>query len=168
MATRYAAYERDGTSCVTVNYRGDTPEDLAQMQTALQAWVSKGPKGAASVSRDDVTLVFTSCDPGKKAAKVASGKSMDALTLALTRTYLSLELVKGGMEPSRPRAAARTGWSASSPSPSSTTRRSTRAGAPDGRAVSAGGLGRPTGRRTFHAQLLVYSRPMRHNGRTTT
>ena len=62
----YAAYERDGTSCVTVNYRGDTPEDLAQMQTALQAWVGKGPKGSASVTRDDVTLVFTSCDPGKK------------------------------------------------------------------------------------------------------
>jgi hypothetical protein len=88
------AYERDGTSCLKANYRGDTPEDLAQMQTALQAWVSKGPKGAASVSRDAVTLVFTSCDPGKKAAKVGTGKSMDALTLALTRTYLSITLVK--------------------------------------------------------------------------
>ena len=45
-----------------------------------------------------MTLVFTSCDPGKKAAKVASGKSMDAVALALSRTYLSLELVKGGMD----------------------------------------------------------------------
>ena len=94
----YAAFDRDGVSCVTVNYRGDTPEDLAQMQTALQAWAAKGPQGSASVTREDVTLVFISCDPGKKAAKVASGKSMDALALALSRTYLSLELVKGGMD----------------------------------------------------------------------
>ncbi len=94
----YAAYERDGASCVTVNYRGDTPQDLAQMQSALQAWADKGPKGSVSVTREDATLVFISCDPGKDAAKVASGKSMDAVALALTRTYLSLELVKGGME----------------------------------------------------------------------
>jgi hypothetical protein len=94
----YAAYEQDGVSCVTVNYRSDSPEDLTQMQTALQAWVAKGPKGSASVVRQDVTLAFTSCDPGKDAAKVASGKSMDAVALALSRTYLSLELVKGGMD----------------------------------------------------------------------
>ena len=59
---------------------------------------TKGPKGSVSVTREDATLVFISCDPGKDAAKVASGKSMDAVALALTRTYLSLELVKGGME----------------------------------------------------------------------
>ena len=94
----YTAYERDGVSCVTVNYRGDTPEDLAQMQAAVQAWARKGPKGAASVTSEDATLVFTSCDPGKNAAKVASGKSMDAVALALSRTYLSLELVKGGLD----------------------------------------------------------------------
>ena len=93
----YAAYDRDGVSCVSVNYRSDTPEDLAQMQSALQAWAAKGPKGSVSVTMQDVTLVFTSCDPGKKAAGVASGKSMDAVALALSRTYLSLELVKGGM-----------------------------------------------------------------------
>ncbi len=94
----YAAYDQDGVSCVTVNYRGDTPEDLAQMQSALQAWAEKGPKGSASVTKQDLTLVFSSCDPGKKAAKVASGKSMDGVALALSRTYLSLELVKGGMD----------------------------------------------------------------------
>ena len=94
----YAAYERDGVSCVTVNFRADTPEDLAQMQSAVQAWAAKGPKASVKVSREDMTLVFVSCDPGKDAAKVASGKSMDGVSLALTRTYLSLELVKGGMD----------------------------------------------------------------------
>ena len=94
----YTAYDRDGVSCVTVNHRADTPEDLAQMQRALQAWADEGPKASVSVTREDATLVFVSCDPGKDAAKVASGKSMDAVALALSRTYLSLELVKGGME----------------------------------------------------------------------
>ena len=94
----YAAYDQDGVSCVTVNYRGDTPEDLAQMQSALQSWAAKGPKGSASVTKQDATLVLVSCDPGKKAAKVASGKSMDGVTLALSRTYLSLELVKAGAD----------------------------------------------------------------------
>ncbi len=89
------AYERDGTSCLKANYRGDTPQDLRQMQTALQAWVHKLP-ASASVTRNGMTLLFTSCDPGKHAAKVATGRSMDALTLALSRTYLSVTLAKAG------------------------------------------------------------------------
>jgi hypothetical protein len=94
----YAAYDRDGTSCVTVDYRADTPQDLAQMRSALQAWVARGPKGSAGVTKQDLTLVFHSCDPGKNARKVASGKSKDALALAVTRTYVSLQLVTGGLD----------------------------------------------------------------------
>ena len=93
----YAAFERDGASCVTINYRGDTAEDLDQMRTALKAWIAKLPQGPASVSRDDLTLAFESCDPGKNAAKVASGKSMDVVALALSRTYLSISMVKGSV-----------------------------------------------------------------------
>jgi hypothetical protein len=94
----YAAYDLNGTSCVMVDYRADTPQDLGEMQGALQAWAAKVPNGSVSVTREAVTLVFTSCDPGKHAAKVASGKSMDAVAVALSRTYLSLELVKAGMD----------------------------------------------------------------------
>ena len=92
----YTAYERDGVSCVTINYRGDGLADLTQMQGALRAWSAKGPKGAASVERQDQTLVFRSCDPGAKAPKVAKGKTGDALSLALGRTYVGLQLVKTG------------------------------------------------------------------------
>jgi hypothetical protein len=102
----FAAYQRDGVSCVTIDYRGDTPGDLAQMRGALQAWVAKGPQGSASVDTQDLTLVFRSCDPGMDAGRVASGKSMDALNLALTRTYLSLTLVKNGLEVPMARCAA--------------------------------------------------------------
>jgi len=93
----YAAYERDGVSCVDVSYRGDTTEDVLQMKSALEAWVAKLPRSDAGVHRDGNSLVFTSCDPGKNAAKVATGRSMDAVALVLSRTYVSLELVKGGM-----------------------------------------------------------------------
>jgi hypothetical protein len=99
------AYQRDGTSCVKINYRADTPDDLGQMQTALQAWVDELP-ASASVVRQGLTLLFTSCDPGKRAAKVASGKSKQALTLALTRTYLSVQLAKSGAEVPVARCAA--------------------------------------------------------------
>jgi hypothetical protein len=102
----YTAYERDGTSCVKIDYRGDTPEDLAQMQGALQAWVAKGPKRSASVDQQNLTLVFQSCDPGKDAPKVATGRSMDALTLALTRTAISLALVRNHLEVPVARCAA--------------------------------------------------------------
>ena len=93
----YAAYEQDGVSCVALNWRGDTADDLTEMKKALTAWVAKGPKGAASLTKDDQTLALSSCDPGKDSASVASGRSMDALELALSRTYLSLQLVKGHM-----------------------------------------------------------------------
>jgi len=102
----YVAFERDGVSCVRIDYRGDTPEDLGQMQTALQGWAAKLPKGPATVSRDGITVSFESCDPGKNAAKVATGKSMDALALALSRTYLSATLVKSGFDVPTGRCAA--------------------------------------------------------------
>ena len=93
----YAAYDQDGASCVNVAYRADTPADLAQMKAALQAWVAKGPQGAAAVTKQAMTLVLHSCDPGKHARQV-SGRSKAAVALALSRTYVSLRLVKAGMD----------------------------------------------------------------------
>ncbi len=102
----YAAFERDGVSCVRIDYRGDTADDLAQMRGALQGWVAKLPGGPATVRRDGSTLRFESCDPGTNATKVGTGKSMDALALALSRTYLSATLVKGGFDVATGRCAA--------------------------------------------------------------
>jgi hypothetical protein len=90
----YRSFDRSGVSCMRINYRGDTPQDLAQMQSALKAWTAKLPKAPVELTRQDQTLVFESCDPGQNAARVAKGTSSDALAFALTRTYLSLALVK--------------------------------------------------------------------------
>ena len=123
----YAAYERDGVTCVTVDFRGDTPEDLAQMQTALLAWAAKGPKGSVSVTRQQATVEFTSCDPGKDAAKVAPGSRRTGWLWRSTGPTSRWSWSRPAWR-SRSPAAARTGWSVSSRSRSSTARSSTRTG----------------------------------------
>jgi hypothetical protein len=102
----YAAFERDGKTCVRVDYRGDTRLDVRQMKTALSRWIKKLPQGHANVRRDGSLLRFESCDPGSEAGKVATESSRDAISLALSRTYLSTTLVKGGSAPADARCAA--------------------------------------------------------------
>jgi len=51
-------------------------------------------------------LVFESCDPGSDAASVAAGHSMDAVTLAVSRTYLSTTLVASGLDTRTARCSA--------------------------------------------------------------
>ena len=93
-----AAYDSDGVSCVAIDYRADTPADLAQMQRAPSPGWPRARRVRPASSRQGQTLVFRSCDPGKDATRVAKGSSKDAVALALTRTYLSLDLVKGGLD----------------------------------------------------------------------
>ena len=102
----YVAYERDGISCVKVAYEGDARKDLDQMQVALTAWSSRLPDGPASVRRRGSTLYLESCDPGSKAPAVATGGSEDAISLALSRTYLSATLVESGLDVTAARCAA--------------------------------------------------------------
>ncbi len=102
----YVAFDRDDVSCVRLDYAGDTPRDLDQMRAALRAWVAQGPEGQATVRRAGSSLVFESCDPGSGAASVAAGRSMDAVTLAVSRTYLSTTLVKSGMDTVAARCSA--------------------------------------------------------------
>jgi hypothetical protein len=101
----YVAFERDGLSCVQVNYRADTKRDLGEMRAAVQAWVDAGPDGVANVALDGDQLWFMSCDPGKAAA-AGQDASTDALQLALTRTYASLNLLKGGVPQEASRCVA--------------------------------------------------------------
>ena len=105
----YVAFERDGTTCVRINYRGDTPQDLREMDAALNAWVAESPAGSSNVERKaQATLVkFESCDPGTTAPqKAAVGGAADAVQLALGRTYLSATLLKSGLSPDVARCGA--------------------------------------------------------------
>ena len=102
----YVAYERDGRTCVKIRYRGDTRADLEQMHTALTAWVGRLPDGPTSVRRVENGLLFDSCDPGTKTAAAATGDSRQALSLAVSRTYLSATMLDSGLPTTAARCAA--------------------------------------------------------------
>ena len=102
----YVAFERDGVSCVKVAYEGETGKDLDQMESALTAWMKRLPDAPASLRREGSTLFLESCDPGSKAPAVATGGSREAISLALSRTYLSATMVDSGMETSAARCGA--------------------------------------------------------------
>lgn len=101
----YVAYEKGGTSCVRIDYRGDSQQDVNELQAALRAWTAKAPASPASVKVQGARLLFQSCDPGSKARRVANESSEEALTLALSRTYLSATLA-GSLPAGKARCAA--------------------------------------------------------------
>lgn len=102
----YTAFERSGTTCVRIDYRGDTGPDVREMREALTTWIGRLPKAQASVRRNGSLLSFESCDPGPKAAQVAKEQSNEAIRLALSRTYLSASLAKSGLDTTLARCAA--------------------------------------------------------------
>jgi hypothetical protein len=102
----YVAYERDGVTCVRIRYAADSGKDLVEMRSALDAWVAKGPgKKAASVRREGSRLSFESCDPGRSATG-GSGGSTEAVSLAVARTYLTVGLLKSGVDTDFARCAS--------------------------------------------------------------
>ena len=104
----YVGFERDGVTCLKVNYQGESNRDLAEMQDAVEAWAGAMPDAATevTVSPDDLLLELESCDPGPRATPVGTGGSRKAVTLALSRTYLSVTLVDGGYETEAARCGA--------------------------------------------------------------
>lgn len=95
---RYVAYTEDGRSCVKVRYVADTDQDADQMIAALRSWVAAGPGGAARVDAEGGKgLLFTSCDPGTAERGSGEEHSDEALTLALSRTYITHSLIEDGM-----------------------------------------------------------------------
>ena len=91
----YVAFERDGAECVKVEYAGDTPEDLAQMKTALRDWV-KASAGSASVRTEGRRLAFQSCSQGRTDTATSGRSSRDAVDLAVARSNLSVIVAGSG------------------------------------------------------------------------
>lgn len=102
----FVGFEREGVSCVRVHYRGGSAQDHEEMRGALEKWVDASPDGLASVRSKGQLLVFESCDPGADAAGVATGSSRDAVSLALTRTYLSVTLAGSGLDSAQAQCSA--------------------------------------------------------------
>ena len=101
----YVTFARDGLACVRAEYAGDTPEDVAQMKTALDEWVG-GSADSASVRREGRRLTFESCAQASTASTAGNGGSRDAVALAVARSNLSLGLLGGEVDTFDARCAA--------------------------------------------------------------
>jgi hypothetical protein len=91
-ADSYVAFERDGTSCTRVDFRGRTGADTSRMLDSLRLWVTAASGSPASVRRDGESVRFESCDPGES-TRVGKDASEAALTLLATRSYLGVGLL---------------------------------------------------------------------------
>jgi len=89
-------FERDGTSCVRSALRGDSDAGTKRLERALERWIAADPDAPASVEESDGTLTFESCDPGTT-TEIGKDASEDALTLVMSRTYLGIGILKGGV-----------------------------------------------------------------------
>lgn len=100
----YVAFTRDEASCVRIDYRGDTSQDVREMRMALVDWSAAAPVGSAVVRRSGTLLTLESCALG--AAGPTTTGPRDALAMAANRTDLSGTLVDHGWSPARARCGA--------------------------------------------------------------
>ena len=94
----YVAFEREGRECVRVDFAGDNPRDLAQMKVALREWVEATPAGSARVRRAGGRLELESCALESAFNANATGGSRGAVSLAVARSHLSVELVRTDLD----------------------------------------------------------------------
>ena len=93
----YVAYERAGTVCVRIAYRGDTPEDAAELEDALAAWVAEMPPESATVERQgEDGLTLQSCDPGDDASVPDDVTVEDLIVLPALRASITATVLAEG------------------------------------------------------------------------
>ncbi len=97
----YVAFERDGRACVRSAFQGDTDAETDEMEAALVEWAAAVPATDASVIRAADTVVLDSCDPGGAAAP--GGGAANAVGYPVTRTYITLGALAGGLPIERAR-----------------------------------------------------------------
>jgi hypothetical protein len=79
-------FERAGTPCARLAYRGETKQDTREMASALDQWAATLPTGVAQVERGR-QLTLTACDPGAGAAPEV-GAVFDAAALLGNRALI--------------------------------------------------------------------------------
>lgn len=93
---RYVAYERDGRSCVRVNYRAETSDDLQEMRRALVDWAQAAPGDTSATSAlAPRTLVFETC-AAPSGGRAHGSASEDVLMLVDSRIQLATQVLTIG------------------------------------------------------------------------
>ncbi len=101
----YAIFPKNGRTCFRLNVTGDTPPDTDELADALTAWVAATPGGEASTTRNGEVVALESCDPGA-AAVAGTGGSFDVIQLAVTRTYIAIDVLGEGGTPAQSKCVA--------------------------------------------------------------
>jgi hypothetical protein len=102
----FVQFERDGTACVRIAYRGETAEDTERMATALDQWAATLPAGVAGVERGS-QLTLTACDLGQDTVHEPNAL-FDAELLLYNRAVIGsfLKQSPGSLDPTVARCAA--------------------------------------------------------------
>ena len=84
----YAAYVRDGRTCVRAAFTGDRTADEDAMAAALTAWAAAMPGGLARTTTIDGHPGLEACDPGPSVDMELTGRTERALFLPSLWGYL--------------------------------------------------------------------------------
>lgn len=93
---RYVSYRRGETTCLRIDWYGDTKEDQRELHAAFKTWIKNGPAGAAKVTVNGDKLTFDACEP-KQPTKVA-GRTGAALSLVLNRIWAAAGALDQGAD----------------------------------------------------------------------
>ncbi len=95
----YVSFDYAGSTCLQIQYQGDTAADVDQLDAALHRWISEAPESPSRVEKSAGGLLFTSCEPTTTAdVSAGAGASQEALNVALTRTYVAIGMLESGAE----------------------------------------------------------------------
>ncbi|MSO86860.1 MAG: hypothetical protein EXQ71_05000 [Acidimicrobiia bacterium] len=77
----FAAFERDGITCVRLGFIGDQRRDEREMADAIDEWVEAMPGGEARRRNIDGHPGIEACDPGEDLDMALTGRSETSITL---------------------------------------------------------------------------------------
>jgi hypothetical protein len=102
----YVIYRSQDRFCVRAAFQGDDPDETAQMERALTAWVATMPENSAGLTHDGEILTLRSCDPGPDVSSATKDIAEQALLIPLVRTSFAIAIEQNGVERAVARCAA--------------------------------------------------------------
>jgi len=85
---QYAAYEKDGRTCIRIVFAGDSERDETEMRDALTEWQLALPGELATPIEVGGHPGVDACDPGPDVDMAVRGRSLEALALPNLWGYL--------------------------------------------------------------------------------
>jgi hypothetical protein len=103
---RQTSFQRGKTVCTRVELAADGRDAAEVARRSLREWAKGRPK-AASVKVFDKQLGFEACDPGNVARAPSDARFQDAAETLATRSAVTVEAVKNGLDGPTARCVAR-------------------------------------------------------------